>query len=41
MNRPNEADSDHAGCNLMKEIKKLGFQNCKKMIFTSSKSKAV
>jgi hypothetical protein len=37
MNRPNEEDSTFAGCNLMKEIKKLGFQYCKKMIFTSSK----
>jgi len=37
MKRENEYDSSNAGCNLMHEINKLGFTECKKMIFTSNK----
>ena len=37
MNRENEIDSKNAGCNLMREIKNLNFNNCKKLIFTSNK----
>ena len=35
MTRENEDDPKNAGCKFLKEIEKLKFNDCKKMIFTS------
>ena len=36
MSRENEKDSGNAGANFMKQAIDIGFQDCKKLIFTSS-----
>ncbi len=36
MSRENEKDSGNAGANFMKQAINLGYNDCKKLVFTSS-----